>query len=539
MKEIWSEQMFVLFLILAAGYWLGQISVRNVSLGAAGVLFVALAFGHLGFKTPKEVRDLGLLLFVYAVGLQAGPRFFRAFKRQGLQFVVLGVVSVVAAALATAAVARLWGLTAELATGLYTGAVTNTPALAAAIDAAERMTSARTGEISVGYGVAYPFSMIGTVLLIQFLPRLLRRNLKEEETAWRAQQERESPRLHAKRFLITNPNCDGRSIREINPHRMSLANISRVRRGDVVLAATPDMVLHCGDIVMAVGQEEELEKLRILLGEETQADMDVNTNVIAVDVDVTENAIAGKSIGELRIWEQYGIVITRIRRQGAEITPTGSVTLEMGDTLRVVGERELVERFARMIGGDAHRDETSMVTFLVGLAIGVAIGSVPFHLTSGITIKMGAAGGAFLVSLLIGHVGRLGPFALYVPPAARNLSRELGLMLFLAGAGTTAGAEFVRVLQQQGPSLFLAGAIITTVTVLMVLLFALIVYRMSTLATMGALAACMTNPPALGAAASQTDTDLPTLAYARAYPLALIFKILMAQILLKMLIEIL
>jgi putative transport protein len=180
-----------------------------------------------------------------------------------------------------------------------------------------------------------------------------------------------------------------------------------------------------------------------------------------------------------------------------------------------------------------------MVTFLVGLAIGVAIGSVPFHLTSGITIKMGAAGGAFLVSLLIGHVGRLGLFALYVPPAARNLSRELGLMLFLAGAGTTAGAEFVRVLQQQGPSLFLAGAIITTVTVLMVLLFALIVYRMSTLATMGALAACMTNPPALGAAASQTDTDLPTLAYASAYPLALIFKILMAQILLKMLIEIL
>ncbi len=535
MSELWAEQMFVLFLILAAGSWLGQLSVRKVSLGAAGVLFVALLFGHLGYKTPKEIRDIGLLLFVYAVGIQAGPRFFRAFRRQGLQYVVLAVVGVASAAMATAAVARIWRMSPELATGLYTGAVTNTPALAAAIDAAERVTISRTGEVSVGYGVAYPFSMIGTVLLIQFLPKLLRRNLKDEETVWKAQQERESPRLRAKRFLITNPNCDGRSIRDINPHRMSLANISRVRRGEVVLAATPDLVLHCGDVVLAVGPDEELEKLRLLLGEETQADMDVNTNVVAIDVDVTDNKVAGKRIGDLRVWEQYGVVITRIRRQGTEITPIGSISLEMGDTLRIVGERESVERFAKTIGGDAHKDETSMVTFLIGLAVGIAIGSVPFHLTSGITIKMGAAGGAFLVSLLIGHLGRLGTFALYVPPAARNLSRELGLMLFLAGAGTTAGADFVRVLQQQGPSLFLAGAIVTTVTVLMVLLFALVVYRMSTLATMGALAACMTNPPALGAAASQTDTDLPTLAYASAYPLALIFKILVAQILLKVL----
>lgn len=535
MNELWAEQMFVLFLILAGGCWLGQLSLRGISLGTVGVLFTALAFGHFGFQIPKEVRDLGLLLFVYAVGLQAGPRFFRAFRRQGMQFLLIGAISVFASAISTVLIARLWNVNAELATGLYTGAVTNTPALAAAIDVVEQYAPQRAGVLSVGYGVAYPFSMVGTVLLIQFLPRLLRRNLREEENAWKTLQEREASRLQAKRFIITNPNCDGKSIREVNPHRMSLANISRVRRGDRVFPAAPDLVLRCGDIVMAVGPEEELEKLRVLLGEETEAAMDVDTSVVATDVDVTEGALAGKKIGDLRVWEQYGVVITRIRRQGAEITPTGGVTLELGDTLRIVGERGAVESFAEIVGTGAQKDETSMVTFLIGLVVGIAIGSVPVHLTDSVQIKMGTAGGAFLISLLIGHVGRIGPFALYVPAAARNLSRELGLMLFLAGAGTRAGAEFVHVLQQQGVSLFLAGATITVCTVLVVLLLTLVLYRMNTLTTLGALAACMTNPPALGAASSQTDTDMPTLAYASVYPVALIFKILVAQMMLKVL----
>ncbi len=535
MSELWGEQMFVLLLILAAGCWLGQLSVRGISLGSAGVLFVALAFGHLGFKVPKEVRDLGLLLFVYAVGLQAGPRFFRAFRRQGAPFVLVGTVSVIAAALSTLAVARIWSLTPELATGLYTGAITNTPALAAAIDVVERVAADKVSVVSVGYGIAYPFSMVGTVLLIQFLPRLLRRDLRDEEAVWKAHQQKETPRLEAKQFVITNPNCDGRSIREVNPHRMSVANISRVRRGDTVYPASPDFILHVGDVVMAVGPEEELEKLRLLLGEETQVAMDVNPNVVAADVDVTDGRIAGKRIGEMKVWEQYGVVITRIRRQGVEITPMGSTALEMGDTIRIVGERNAVERFAKLVGTGAHKDETNMVTFLMGLMVGVAVGSIPLHLGGDLQVKMGAAGGAFVVSLLMGHFGRIGPLALYVPAAGRNLMRELGLMLFLAGAGTSAGADFVRVLQQQGPSLFVAGAVITVCTLLLVLVLTLAMYRMSLLASMGALAACMTNPPALGAATAQSETDLPTLAYASVYPVALIFKIIVAQVMLKVL----
>jgi len=536
MVEIFTEQMLVLFAILALGSWVGQWSVRGVSLGAAGVLFVALIFGHFGMQTPKEVMDLGLLLFVYAVGLTAGPRFFRTFRRRGIQFVVIALVTVSCGALVTVVLAWLLGLDAPLAAGLYAGAMTCTPALAAAIEVVERIAPQSSAAVSVGYGVAYPYSMIGVVILMQLLPRLLRRNIKEEEALWNDERQIESPGLEARQFRITNPNCAGRRVFEINPHRMSMANISRVKRGDRVFAAGPDVTLELGDIVLVVGSPTELEKMQFLLGEPANERMDVNADVLSVDVEVTEEAICGKTLASMKVWEQYTVVITRIRRQGLEISPTGNITLEMGDSIRVVGETGAVERFARLAyGGPRKADETNMVPFLIGLALGIAVGLIPLTLPNGMTLKLGMAGGAFIVSLLVGHFGRIGPFRLYVPQAARNLSRELGLMLFLAGAGVNAGARFLEILTSQGPILLIAGMLITTLSVLTGLVVMHRGYRMNLLATMGALNACMTNPPGLGAANAQTETDLPALSYASVYPVALIFKILLGQILVEVL----
>jgi putative transport protein len=530
------EQLFILFAILAIGYSLGRVSIKGISLGTAGVLFAALVFGHFGQSVPHEIMELGLLLFVYAVGLQAGPRFFRTFRRQGLRFVIIGLVTVTAGALLTIGVALLLDLPFDLASGLYTGAMTCTPALAAAIDVAERFVPGHSAELSVGYGMAYPFSMIAVVLLMQFLPKLLRRNLQQEEKAWQDQQQRDAPALQTRQFIVTNPNCAGKNLAEVNPGRMSQANISRIRRDDKVLAATPEITLQLQDIVLAVGTAEELDKLRLLLGEETQVAMDSNSTIVSTDVLVTEKSAAGKRLAELDIHEAYDVVITRIRRQGLEITPTGKVELDMGDLLRIVGERSAVEHFAKQIGGDRREaDETNMLTFLLGLLLGIAVGAIPIPLPSGLTVRLGGAGGAFVVSLLLGHFGRIGRLRLYVPPAARNLSRELGLMLFLAGAGTNAGSRLVSVIQQQGWSLFLGGAIITILSLAVGLVLLNWIYRMNILATMGALCACMTNPPALGAAAAQSETDLPTLAYASVYPVALIFKIVLAQVLVEVL----
>ncbi len=536
MSAIFAQEMVVLFAILAIGSWIGQISVKGISLGAAGVLFVALVFGHFGFSVPKPIMELGLLLFVYAVGLQAGPRFFRTFQRHGIQFVLIALTVAGTGALLTIGVGVWLNLPYELASGLYSGALTCTPALAAAIDVVERIAPGTSGTVSVGYGIAYPFSMIGVVLLMQFLPQLLRRSLPEEDAKWQQEKRSEAPGLEARQFRITNPNCDGKKVSEINPHRMTLANISRIKHGNQVSAATANMTLYLNDIVMVVGSPDELDKMRLLLGEETQERMDVNANVLSVDVEVTEASLTGKKLAQMRVFERYTVVITRIRRQGLEITPTGDMTLEMGDNIRVVGDKVAVEEFVRLVHGHARKaEETNMLPFLIGLLVGIVIGAIPINLPNGLQVKLGSAGGAFLVSLLVGHFGGIGTLRLYVPGAAKSLMRELGLMLFLAGAGINAGSHFVEILQQQGPSLLLGGALITTLSVAAGLLLMHGFYRMNLLASMGVLNATMTNPPGLGAANAQTDSDLPTLSYASVYPVALIFKILLAQLLVEVL----
>ena len=314
------------------------------------------------------------------------------------------------------------------------------------------------------------------------------------------------------------------------------ANISLIKRGDQVFAATAKATLNAGDVVMVVGPADELDKMRLLLGEETDERMDVNTTVLSMDTDVMEESLTGKLLGDMRLFERYTVVITRIRRQGMEIAPAGNVTLEMGDNIRVVGDREATEDFVKLVHGSPRKaEETNMVPFLIGLLLGILLGSLPINLPNGMTVKLGMAGGAFMVSLLLGHFGKIGPFRMYVPAAARNLSRELGLMLFLAGAGSKAGSQFIAILQTQGWQLLLAGVVITVFSALAGVLMMEKVYRMNTLATMGALCACMTNPPGLGAANAQTETDLPALSYASVYPVALIFKILMAQVLVEVL----
>jgi putative transport protein len=536
MSVIFAQEMLVLFAILAIGSWLGQRSIAGLSLGSAGVLFTALVFGHFGVTVPKAVMELGLLLFVYAVGLQAGPRFFRTFRRHAIQFAVIAGGMAGVGALSAIAVGLWLKLPFELTAGLYTGALTCTPALAAAIDVVERLAPGGSAAVSVGYGIAYPFSMVGVVLLIQTLPRLLRKDLKAEEQRWLQERQSEAPDLQARQFLISNANCHNKTVSAINPHRMTLANISRIKRGEQVFAAKPDFILQLGDIVMVVGSPNELEKLALILGKETHERMDVNADVLSVDVEVTEESLTGKTLAQMRMWERYTVVITRIRRQGLEIVPTGNVTLEMGDYIRVVGDKTAVQAFVELVHGQPHKaEETQMLPFLVGLLLGIALGAIPLNLPNGLQIKLGSAGGAFLVSLLVGHFGRIGPLRLYAPAAAKNLSRELGLMLFLAGAGVNAGAHFVAVLQEQGPRLLFGGAIITILSAAAGLVIMVYFYRMNLLACMGALSAGMTNPPGLGAANAQTTTDLPTLSYASVYPVALIFKIIVAQFLVEIL----
>jgi len=538
MNDLFVQQMLVLFAILAIGVWVGQLSFKGLSLGPAGVLFTALVFGHFGFTIPRSVTDLGLLLFVYAVGLQAGPRFFRTFRRHGIQYVMVAAVVACAGAITTLAVYHWLKLPAELATGLFTGALTCTPALAAAVDTVSRSNPSNTGIVSAGYSIAYPFGMIGIVLLMQVLPKLLHRDLTNENARWQVEKQSESPGLEARQYRITNPNCDNKTVSEVNPHRMTMANISRVKRRENVFAASPGFILNLNDVVMVVGTPEELEKMLLVLGEETHERMDVNADVLSVDVEVTEESLTGKKLAQMRLWERYTVVITRIRRQGLEITPTGNITLEIGDSIRVVGDKSAVQDFVRLVHRHPQRaEETNLLPFFIGLLMGILIGNIPINLPNGLQLKLGSAGGAFLVSLLIGHFGGIGSMRLYVPTAARNILRDLGLMLFLAGAGVMAGAQFVAIFLQQGIQLLLSGALVTILSAFAGLVVMHILYRQNMLNIMGGLSACMTNPAGLNSTNTKVDSDLPTLAYASVYPVALIFKIILAQLLVGILLK--
>jgi putative transport protein len=536
LSALLTEQMLVLFAILALGSWIGSLSFRGVSLGTAAVFFVGLAFGHFGMTVPKPIMDLGLLLFVYAVGLQAGPRFFRTFRRQGREFVVVAAAAIIAAGIVTVLMARVFNLSWALASGMFTGALTNTPALASTSDAVGRIDPSQSAAVLVGYGIAYPFSIVAVTLLIPLIPKFLRRTIYDAEADWCNSQSGERTSLSKRQFRVVNANLEGKRLGELDTHRLSQVNISRVQHHGQVVTGTPDVILHVDDIILAVGADEELEKLRVLVGQEVQTEMAANTRTVSREMFVTEEKLAGRRLMDLHVWDRYAVIITRIRRAGVEITPVGTSTLELGDTLRVVGDDAALSEFARLVGGNTRKiDETNMVPFIIGILLGIMVGLIPIPLPNGLSIKLGAAGGALLVSLLLGHFGRIGPFPVYVPVAARNISRELGLMLFLAGAGANAGGQLLTVIRQQGGGVFVAGAAITLVAVAVTVIITHLIYRMNLLSVLGLTSGVMTNPPALAASVQQTATDVPAVTYASAYPVVLIFKILIAQVLVQVL----
>lgn len=523
---------FPLFVIIGVGLWVGAFRARGISLGAGGVLFAGMLYGHLfQHALPKPLTDLGLLLFVYAVGLQAGPRFFGLLRARGKQFLLVGFLSCMIGALAAVAVALAFGLSPALAAGLYSGATTCTPALASALDLVATHAPGQEYAASVGYGMAYPFSVLFVVVLVQLLPALCQTQPEDAAREAREDEARRDPPMGNRDVRVTNPNCDGMTVEQLSSLRVARAVISRVKHDGEAVAALPGTTVRLHDVVRVVGTPDELAKAVAMLGTVVDEPMgDRSGDLAAVDVVVSRESVAGKTIRELAVYERAGAVITRIRREGLEFSPSASFALERGDAVRVVGSRAAVDAFVDLVGRQERSlEETSLVPLAIGIAIGVAVGLVPIPLPGGLEARLGMAGGAFVVALLLGHAGRIGPIALYVPNAAKLLLRELGLVVFLAGVGSGAGVAFASVLQEAGPRLLLAGAIVTVVTSMSALVLMRVVLRWNVLTAAGALSATMTNPPALRAATGLVDSEAQAAGFASVYPVALISKVLLAQ----------
>lgn len=524
-----SNDLLSVIAILTLGSALGKLSIRGFSLGSAGVLLVGIAFGHYGFTIPTALRDFGLVIFAYAVGLQAGPRFFRTFRKAKQLYLIIAAAPVVVALVLSLLLGALLNLSSELVLGLFSGALTNNSALAAALAALDG--AGRSSSVSISYGVVYPFSVLVVILLMHLLPRIGKRSLAQEEESWTKQRALEQPPLEVKRFRVENPGCTLIPLKDLKLRALTL-NLAKVVRNEEELAVSGETLLALGDVVTVIGRGDALNSARVLLGEEIQTRARLKEDLDALEVEITDQSLIGVPLRQLDLYRQYEVLLGSVHRQEVEFTPTGDTVLELGDRVRAIGDAHHVREFANRAGSLRHlRDETRMLPFLLGLFLGVALGSVPFSIGGFGEFRLGLAGGAFFTSLVLGHYGRIGKVVLYVPPAAVSICRELGLYLFFASAGTLAGQGVMEVIIAEGFQLCVAGMIVSTLSVLTVLLLTHVVYKMNMLATLGIVSGTMTNPAGLMAIRQQTSSDLPVAAYTSVYAVSLIFKILVTQLL--------
>lgn len=528
-----SHPLIALFAIIGLGLLIGGITIKDINLGSSGVLFVALAAGHFGYKLPDGVGNIGLVLFVYCVGIGAGGRFFSVLAREGANLAKLALLIVALGSAVCWAAARLLDLPAGLVTGIFAGALTSTPALAAATEGVKN-AGGDLGDVIVGYGIAYPFGVVGVVLFVQVLPRLLRADLDrvaaEQEGSTIAESKIETTLVE-----VANPALVGRPIAESALSGFSAIAVSRVLRGEKLEPVRYDETFALGQILVLVGRPRELELAIQHLGRRSE-------RVILRDVDnerqtllVTRKQVLGRTLREINPLKDFGVVVTRVTRLGLTFVPDGNTRLENADGLTVVGKTDDLKRFAAHVG---HRpqgfDQTDLLSLSVGLSLGIIVGLVPIGLPGAGSITLGLAGGPLLVALVLGHFGRVGRIVGHIPRNTRLMLQEFGLVLFLADAGVRGGEKMVATLQTYGLSVFLVGLAATTLPMLVALPVALRGLKLNILQSLGGICGGMTSTPALGALAARTPSQQPVISYASAYPVALIMMTLFAKLLLQL-----
>ncbi|MGF1679515.1 MAG: aspartate:alanine exchanger family transporter [Candidatus Methylacidiphilales bacterium] len=527
---ILGNPLIALFLIIGCGLALGRLTWGGVGLGSSAVLFLALCFGHWGYSIPAGVGTFGLALFVYCVGIAAGGRFFSSLKREGSRLAFLSLIIVATGAMVAYLGARWCGLSADLAAGMFAGALTSTPALAAANEA---LKDTGHSALVIGYGIAYPFGVVGVVLFVQILPRVLKINVHEETIEPSTAEQRVETAL----VEVTNPNLFGKRISESGIHHFNACQVSRVfRQGSLVPLSYSD-VFDQGQILFLVGKSREIASAIDLIGHRSEARLLRDVENERQNLLVTSKDIIGKSLRELMPLKNYGVVITRVHRLGLEFVPNAETLVESNDMLTVVGDPDSITRFGASIGHRASAiGETDLLSLSLGLALGIILGIMPIALPGGEPITLGLAGGPLLVGLLLGHVGRVGRIVGHIPRATRVLLQELGLVLFLADAGIKGGGSLVETVMQQGWILFVVGLAVTLIPLLVGYLVAVHFLRIKPLQALGGICGGMTSTPALGAITARTESQTPVVSYATAYPVALILMTLLAKILIGFLI---
>lgn len=537
-----AQAVLVLALVAVAGLALGSLHVRRVGLGIAGVLFAGIAFGHFGFRIDHTilefVREFGLVLFVYTIGIQVGPGFLTSLRRQGLPLNVMAAAIILLGAGIALIVGRVAGIPTAAIAGIFSGATTNTPSLGAALEALKSVpgvTPAEAALPSLAYAAAYPFGIVGIISAMLFFRWIFRIDPKQEADDLRAEQHLGEARPERMNIAIENENLEGLPLEDIpGLHELQVV-VTRVRHAGETepRAARPETVVHVGDVILAVGTPKNLNRFRMIAGKAATADLMKESGQIGYrSVVVTRDDVLGKALHQLGLEKRYGVVVSRVTRADMEIAAVPDLRLQFGDRVRVVGEKTGIAEAAAALGDSLKAlDHTNFIPVFIGIALGVLLGSLPIYLPGmPAPVALGLAGGPLLAAIILSRIGRIGPLVWYMPVNANIAIRELGIVLFLACVGLKAGERFVEILLHGNGLLWMGcAALVTLLPLLLVGFVARAIFRQNFMNICGLLAGSMTDPPALAFANTVGNSDAPAVAYASVYPLTMLLRILAAQ----------
>lgn len=542
-REPGVAQSVVIFgLVMSIGIWLGRLKIAGVSLGVTWVLFTGILFSYAGILVSKEtehfLKDFGLILFVYSIGLQVGPGFFASLRKNALGNNILATIAVVSGVIITIILFYLSAFPMSTMTGVMSGAVTNTPGLGAAQAAVKdhHVAGSDTSLMTLAYAVAYPFGVFGIIIAMLLLKKLFRINIDREKELHRKLDVLRSNRPVSMHLVLENKQLDGKPLRVLFDLLKEPVVVSRLSHNNIISTPTPGTILSEGDILLLVASRKEMEQLKLLVGPQSHYNLkdESESDLISRQIVVTRTAVTHKRLGDIPEFHQHGFTLTRLNRAGIEMVPHGNIFLQLGDTIKVVGTKEGVKTVADAVGNSLKKLEApDIAPIFMGIVLGVILGSIPFHFPNiPISIKIGMAGGPLIIALILSRFGSLFYLNNYTTNSANLMIRELGIALFLASVGLGSGQNLTQAFADgSGWRWMVMGIAITLIPLLLLGYIARYCFRRTYFEICGLLAGASTDPPALAFALKTAGNDIPSASYATVYPLAMILRILAAQLL--------
>ena len=532
---------FLYAFVVAAGVYLGKIKIFGVSLGVTFVLFAGILMGHFGFTADTHIlhfiREFGLILFVFCIGLQVGPSFFSSFKKGGMTLNLLAVGIVVLNIAVALGLYYLWNGRVELPmmVGILYGAVTNTPGLGAANEALNQL-SYNGPQIALGYACAYPLGVVGIIGSIIAIRYIFRVNMAKEEESLKMQSGDAHHKPHMLSLEVRNESISGKTLIEIKEFLGRQFVCSRIRHEGHVSIPNHETIFNVGDQLFIVCSEEDAPAITVFIGKEVDIDWEKqDLPMVSRRILVTKPEINGKTLGSMHFRSMYDVNVTRVNRSGMDLFADPNLILQVGDRVMVVGQQDAVERVAGVLGNQLKRlDTPNIVTIFVGIFLGILLGSLPIAFPGMPTpLKLGLAGGPLVVAILIGRFGHKLHLVTYTTMSANLMLREIGIVLFLASVGIDAGANFVQTVVEGDGLLYVGcGFLITVIPLLIIGAIARLNYKVNYFTLMGLIAGSNTDPPALAYANQTTSGDAPAVGYSTVYPLSMFLRILTGQMIL-------